>query len=489
MTSSFSRRDLLRAGAAGGLGLAVVGTLESVAGPAMAQAAQTGAGKVAGYGPLIADKAGILALPKGFSYKIVAEAGKTLLESGEPTPSDTDGTGYFRSAKGGVLVNNHEIGGSEPYGVPPLKGLTYDPGARGGTTNIEVDRNGNRVREYVSLAGTVQNCAGGVTPWGTWLTCEETEQRANGTFQKDHGYVFEVDPFDREANENPVPLKFLGRYAHEAVAVDPRTNEIFLTEDADTPLGLYFRWTPPKHFRAGKGALRKLALGKGGDTAGELEAMTCYKGSKHIKDLSEATQPGTTYKVRWVEVPERDAKTTSVRKQFGDDKVTRSRKFEGQWWSDNGVYFTASYARHDDGSVNEHDGQVWFYDPRSETITLKSIWGVNPDPEADTDYDGPDNITASPYGGVIVAEDGVGVQHLVGVTDGGKSYPMARNDLNDNEFAGPVFSTDGKILFAGIQTPGHVIAITGPWGGRNDDHGHGHDGDHGNDHGHGNGHR
>jgi secreted PhoX family phosphatase len=473
MTSPFSRRDLLRAGAAGGLGLAVVGSVEAIAGTS-AQAA-TGAGKVAGYGPLIADKAGILALPRGFSYQIVAQAGKTVLESGEPTPGDTDGTGFFRTSKGGVLVNNHEIGGDEPNPVPALPGLTYDPGARGGTTNVEVDQNGKRVREYVSLAGTMQNCAGGVTPWGTWLTCEETEQRAGGAFQKDHGYVFEVDPFDDDANKNPIPLKFLGRYAHEAVAVDPRTSEIFLTEDAGDPLGLYFRWTPPKNFRAGKGALRKLATGKDGDTAGTLEAMTCFKGSKHIKDLAEATQPGTKYKVKWVEVTERDGKTTSVRKQFGDNEVTRSHKFEGQWWSDNGVYFTCSFSRLSDGSANDHDGQVWFYDPRSETITLKKIFGVNPDPEADTDYDGPDNIATSPYGGVILAEDGVGVQHLVGVTDGGQAYPMARNDLNDSEFAGPVFSADGKILYAGIQTPGYLLAITGPWGRGVDGSGHGHD--------------
>ncbi|GGK78981.1 hypothetical protein Sme01_22320 [Sphaerisporangium melleum] len=472
-----SRRDLFRAGAVGGLGIAVAGSLETIAGPAAF--AQTGAQGTAGYGAVVADPAGILALPRGFSYKIVAEAGKTLLETGEPTPSDADGTGCFRGPHGFVLVNNHEIGGTEPYGVPALAGLTYDPGARGGTTNIEVDKNGNRVREYVSVAGTHNNCAGGVTPWGTWLTCEETEQRKGGAFEKDHGYVFEVDPFDREANKNPVPLKYLGRYSHEAVAVDPATAAIYLTEDASGPNGLYFRWTPPRGFRAGKGALRRLALGPNGDTAGKLEAMSCYKGGKHIADLSEATQPGTRYKVTWVEVPDRDATTTSVRKQFTDDQITRSRKLEGAWWAEDGAYFVASYARNDDGSVNEHDGQVWFYDPRSETVTLKTIFGVNPDPEADTNYDGPDNITVSPYGGVILAEDGEGVSHLVGVTKQGTPYPMARNEMNDSEFTGPVFSQDGKILFANIQSPGYVFAITGPWRRPSDAGGHHpHDGGH-----------
>ncbi|POM24874.1 hypothetical protein BTM25_35120 [Actinomadura rubteroloni] len=461
LASSFSRRDVLRSGAAGGIGIAVAGSLAAIADPAMAQVTR----HAAGYGPVVPDPKGLLALPKGFSYKVVAEAGVTKLESGQATPSDADGTAFFAHGHRYALVNNHEISGGEPFKVPALDGLTYDPGAGGGTTTIDVAKDGSRVREYVSLAGTHNNCAGGRTPWGTWLTCEETEQRAGGAFTKDHGYVFEVDPFERDANTSPVPLKFLGRYSHEAVAVDPRTGAIFLTEDAGGPNGLYYRWTPPHGYRAGKGALRKLALGKGGDTAGRLQAMKVFKGTTHIKDLSQATQPGTRYRVTWVDVPDRDAKTTSVRKQFTDDQVTRSHKLEGAYWGDGGAYFVASFARSSDGSVNEHDGQVWFYDPRSETVTLKTIFGVNPDPSKDAgNYDGPDNITVSPHGGLILAEDGEGVSHLYGVTDGGKAYTVARNDLNESEFTGPTFSLDGRILFANIQTPGIVLAITGPWG-------------------------
>jgi secreted PhoX family phosphatase len=461
MSNALPRRSLLRAGAAGGLGIAIAGSLDAIAGPVAAQAA---ARPRTGYGPLVTDPAGLLSLPKGFKYTVVAEAGKTLLESGQPTPSDADGTACFRARHGWVLVNNHEIGGGEPYGVPALPGLTYDPGAAGGTTNIEVDQHGKRVREYVSVAGTHNNCAGGVTPWNTWLTCEETEQRAGGVFQKDHGYVFEVDPVDRDANANPVPLTFLGRYAHEAVAVDPHSHRIFLTEDASGPLGLYYRWTPPKKFRGGKGALRELALSSGGATAGTLEAMQCSLRGQHVFDLSEATEVGTRYDVRWVDVPERNGSAVSVRKQFTDDQITRSRKLEGQWWGDGGVYFVASFARNSDGSRNEHDGQVWFYDPHARTITLKTIFGVNPDPADDANYDGPDNITLSPYGGLIMAEDGEGLSHLVGLTERGTAYPMARNELNESEFTGPTFSQDAKILFANLQSPGFVFAITGPWG-------------------------
>ena len=457
MTSSLSRRGLLGGAAAGGIGIALSGSYEAVAGTRSS----------AGYGALVADPAGILALPPGFSYQIVSESGVTTMVDGNGTPADPDANGVFRRGTGSTIVNNHEIGGTEAPGVPPLTGLTYDDGARGGTTNIEVDATGKRLAEYVSVAGTHNNCAGGITPWGTWLTCEETEARAGGALKLNHGYVFEVDPAAQEANLNksPVPLKFLGRYAHEAVAVDPQTHAIYETEDASGPNGLYFRWTPPEGFDAGRGALRKLALGEGGDTAGRLQAMSCSKGGKHIPDLSMATSPGTRYKVEWKDVPDRDAKTVSVRKQFTDAEITRSRKLEGQWWADGGAYFVASFARTSDGSANEHDGQVWFYDPATETVTLKTIFGVNPNPDVDANnYDGPDNMTVSPYGGLILAEDGEGVQHLVGVTAEGKTYPIARNDLNGSEFTGPAFSADGKVLFANIQEPGHVFAITGPWG-------------------------
>jgi uncharacterized protein len=461
MTGALQRRDVLRAGAVG-FGIAVGGSLEAIAGPVSAQAA---ARPKVGYGPLVPDPKGILSLPKGFGYQIVARAGETLLESGQPTPSDADGTACFRGRHGWTLVNNHEIGGGEAHGVPALPGVTYDPGAAGGTTTIDVDKHGTRIREYVSVAGTHNNCAGGVTPWNTWLTCEETEQKAGGAFQKDHGYVFEVDPFDRAANQNPVPLKFLGRYAHEAVAVDPHTHAIYLTEDAGSPLGLYFRWTPPKRFRGGKGALRDLALSQGGATAGKLEAMKCTtRDGQHVIDLSEATVPGTRYRVTWVDVPERDAQAVSVRKQFTADQITRSRKLEGQWWGDGGVYFVASYARNADGSRYEHDGQVWHYDPQRQTVTLKTIFGVNPDPAAEGGFDGPDNITLSPYGGLIMAEDGEGLSHLVGLTESGKAYALARNEINQSEFTGPTFSQDARILFANIQDPGLVLAITGPWG-------------------------
>ncbi len=283
---------------------------------------------------------------------------------------------------------------------------------------------------------------------------------------KDHGYVFEVDPADRRANRDPEPIKALGRYAHEAVVVDPKRGHLYLTEDASGPNGLFYRWVPPQGFRHGRGRLRTLA-----DDAGVLQAFKCFdSGGRFVDDLSRATKTGTVYGVDWVDVPDRDAREVSVRKQFTEGRVTRARKLEGMWWADGGAYVVSSYAR-DESPGRPHDGQVWFYDPGRRTLTLKVLLGVNPDPSADGAFDGPDNITVSPYGGIVIAEDGDGVQHLFGATDSGRTYPIARNDLNIgsaeepeySEFAGVTFSPDGKTLYANIQDPGILLAITGPW--------------------------
>jgi uncharacterized protein len=353
-------------------------------------------------------------------------------------------------------VNNHEVGGGEPFRVPAVPGFTYDPLAGGGTTTIEVDRDGNRVREYVSLAGTHNNCAGGRTPWDTWLTCEETEQ----PLAKPHGYVFEVDPYDQDANRDPQPIRALGRFAHESAVVDPRRGTIYLTEDATAPNGLLYRWTPP----AGALPLRHGSLRKLADDAGALDALRAFTlDGAPVPDLSVATDPGTTYRVQWVPVPDRAATTRSTRRQFTDAQITRSRKLEGMWWDDGGAYFVASFARTTDGSAAQHDGQVWFIDPEAGTIELKLRFAYTP-ADQDNDPDGPDNITVSAFGGLIIAEDGDGVNHLAGSTETGEVFLFARNDDPENsEFAGPNFSHDKRILFANVQSPGYVYAIKGPF--------------------------
>ncbi|GGW63234.1 alkaline phosphatase PhoX [Streptomyces xantholiticus] len=476
---SLTRREFTKQSALTGAGVALTGFVGALAtapgalavdATAGAEGEGDGHGRLGpGYGPLIPDPAGLLALPAGFSYRVVTRTGVTKLESGEFTPGKHDGTATFEGPRGvTLLVVNHELKGERAkvaHPVPLAEGLVYDPAAPGGCTVVESHRSG-RIAQWVGVAGTVQNCAGGSTPWGTWLTCEETEDRAgkNGLLH-DHGYVFEVDPYDRRANRAPKPVKALGRYAHEAVVVDPKRGHLYLTEDADTPNGLLYRWVPPHGFKHGRGQLRTLA-----DDAGVLQAAKCYNsGGRFVDDLARATKIGTVYGVDWTEIPDRDARTTSVRKQFKDGEVTRGRKLEGMWWGDGGAYIVSSYAREE--SPGQHDGQVWFYDPRRRTLTLKVLLGVNPDPSQDGAFDGPDNITVSPYGGLIIAEDGDGVQHLIGATDSGRTYPIARNELNVgtaddpdySEFAGVVFSPDRHTLYASIQTPGIMFAITGPW--------------------------
>jgi secreted PhoX family phosphatase len=452
---SLSRRDFLNRSALAGL--FIVGSTEMFTG--RVAAAELGP---SGYGPLVADPAGLLALPAGFSYSIVSRAGQTRLESGQVTPGKHDGTGAFPGRGGGtVLVNNHEIAdplADAEFPVPHLRDLVYDPGSAGGCTVIETDHQGRRLREHVGVSGTSTNCAGGVTPWGTWLSCEETETRAGQSgATKDHGYVFEVDPQDRSANKNPKPIKALGRYAHEATSLDPDTGDIYLTEDAVGSNGLIYRWRPPQHYRPGRGRLRAL-----GPAEGTLAAMRATDtAGKHVDDLSRATEVGTTYRVGWRRVPDRDARTTSTRNQFAAADITRARKLEGCWWGDGGAYVVSSFARAE--SPVPHDGQIWFYDPRKATLTLRVRFGVNPEPAEEGAFDGPDNISVSPYGGLIVAEDGEGLQHLIGVTERGDSYPVARNEADDGELTGPVFGHNRRVLFANVQTPGTMFAITGPW--------------------------
>lgn len=250
-----SRRDFTARTVLAGAGVALTGTVGALATAPGALAAEDGTRRdehgrpcEPGYGPLVADPAGLLALPAGFAYRVITHSGVTKLDSGEITPSNHDGTAAFEGHRGvTLLVNNHELKGkreSWAHPVPLTEGLVYDPAAaawlhgRRGPARRRGRRVGGRRRYVDQLRGRLH-------PWDTWLTCEETEDLAykNG-MTKDHGYVFEVDPHDRRANRDPQPIKAFGRYAHEAVVIDPRHGHAYLTEDASGPNGLLYRWTP-----------------------------------------------------------------------------------------------------------------------------------------------------------------------------------------------------------------------------------------------------
>ncbi|MFI8828516.1 alkaline phosphatase PhoX [Streptomyces sp. NPDC053431] len=450
---SATRRQILGATA----GIAFTGALsELFAGTASAAPLR---GHHAGYGPLVPDPAGLLDLPAGFSYRVLSRQGDPLRSGEGLVPSNHDGMGAFAGRRGRThLVRNHENRVTGKIGVPTVDGLTYDPAAKGGCTALTLDGRGDVLDERVAVAGTAVNCAGGPTPWNTWLTCEETEDRAgtNG-YTRDHGFVFEVDGADPRRT-GAVPLTAMGRFQHEAVAIDPRSGIVYETEDAfQKPFGLFYRFLPERPL-GGTGSLR---------AGGALEAMRV----PGVPDLSAVQETGARFEgVQWVPVPDPLATETPVRLQdFGPKGITHAQKLEGCYWGGNAVYFVSSFARAKDGSAATHFGQVWKYEPHRRRLTLVVVFG--PDTDVRLPGESPDNICLAPAGGLMVCEDGDGAQHVFGVSRKGEVYAVARGAQNIGtpeapewgEFAGVTFSPDGSTMYVNCYTPGTTFAVTGPW--------------------------
>ncbi|MFE4592072.1 alkaline phosphatase PhoX [Streptomyces laurentii] len=468
--SSATRRQILAGTGASVAGIAFAGAFsELFAGTAAAAGGGTpgggpsGAGPLggnhAGYGPLVTDPAGLLDLPAGFSYKVLSRQGDQLRSGEGLVPSNHDGMGAFAGRRGRVhLVRNHENRATGLIGVPTVAGLTYDPGAKGGCTVLELDGRDNVLGERVGIAGTAVNCAGGPTPWRTWLTCEETEDRAGTSgYTKDHGFIFEVDGADPHRS-GAVPLTAMGRFQHEAIAIDPRNGIVYETEDAfDKPFGLFYRFLPNKPL-GGTGSLR---------AGGALEAMRV----PGVPDLSVVQEPGTRFEgIQWVPVPDPMAAQTPIRNQdFGPKGITHAQKLEGCYWGGQAVYFVSSFARAKDGSAATHYGQVWKYEPGPRRLTLVVVFG--PDTNVQLPGESPDNICLAPTGGLMVCEDGEGAQHIFGVSRKGEVYAVARGAQNIGtpeapewgEFAGVTFSPDGATMYVNCYTPGTTFAVTGPW--------------------------
>ncbi|MFE5402662.1 alkaline phosphatase PhoX [Streptomyces sp. NPDC056580] len=452
---SATRRQVLARASAVGAGIAFTGALsELFAGTAAAQ----GLGDT-GYGPLVPDPHGLLDLPKGFRYTVLSREGDRLRSGEGPVPSNHDGMAAFAGpANRTHLVRNHENRVTAKIPVPTVAGLTYDPAGKGGCTALTLDAGRRVLSERVAIAGTAVNCAGGRTPWGTWLTCEETEDRAgtNG-YTKDHGFIFEVHPTDPHRT-GAVPLTAMGRFQHEAIAVDPRHGVVYETEDAfDKPFGLFYRFLPDKPL-GGVGSLR---------AGGRLQAMRV----PGVPDLSTVQETGAHFDgVEWADVPDPLATGTPTRLQdYGPGGITHAQKLEGCYWGGSCVYFVSSFARGADGSAADHHGQIWRYDPARRRLTLVVVFG--PDTDVQLPGESPDNICLAPSGGLMVCEDGNGAQYVFGVTRAGEVYAMARGRQNIGtaqepewgEFAGVTFAPDGRTMYVNCYTPGTTFAVTGPW--------------------------
>jgi secreted PhoX family phosphatase len=509
-----SRRQVLK-GSAAAMAMGAIGSLGALY-SRQVHAAATGSTwsspVPSRYGALapVADRATglpLLQLPAGFSYSSYAWAGDRMAD-GQPVPPRHDGMavmvaqglalGVERNGRGQghgpamTLIRNHEVGASAaPIRAPGIydAGTISTDGLRpgGGTTTLRF-RDGHWLEAEASLGGTLVNCAGGRAPWGTWLTCEEIKTNALSSTGHKHGYVFEVHP--DAARTSGRPLVALGRFSHEAVAVDPRTGYLYMTEDDRNKSALY-RFIPNE--RAGRpGSL---------ENGGRLQAAR-VRGRPNA-DLVIA-HPGDEYPLEWVDIADPDLDSILAPMGFPDisagdtlsgpfaqawsEGALRMSRGEGIFYADGRMFIVDTSTGVDaSGRRGRGYGAVWVLDLASQRLRALFVSG---DQSA---AHNPDNITVSPRGGVVLCEDpdaapsgspdayGPGTR-LVGLTRHGEPYYLVKNnveltstqianagkqiaegDYRDSEFCGACWSPDGRTLFVNIQTPGITVAITGPW--------------------------
>lgn len=417
------------------------------------------------FGPLVEDPNGLFNLPEGFSYKIISRFGDTM-DDGFFVPHRPDGMATFVGPDGlTILIRNHEVnpargGGESAFGSDFALASKlneedfYDPGVdnnpgQGGTTTIVYDTEKQEVvRQYLSLTGTLRNCAGGPTPWSSWLTCEEIVTHPDDTYAKSHGYVFEVPAKVEPGVARPMPIKAMGRFNHEAVAVDPNSGVIYLTEDDSE--GLLYRFIPNEPGKLLEG--------------GTLQALA-VKGNEGMDTRNwngEQISVGDQFDVEWIDLEDIDSPDGDLHIRGFKDGAARFARGEGMWYGNDAVYFACTNGGH------RKLGQIWKYTPSTEEGSPGET--ENPgslelfvEPNDSNMIENADNLTVAPWGDLFICEDTDKEQDLVGITPEGNIYRFGRNAKSNSELAGATFSPDGTTLFMNIQHSGLTLAITGPW--------------------------
>ncbi|MGB0219064.1 MAG: alkaline phosphatase PhoX [Sinimarinibacterium flocculans] len=448
------RRHFLQAG------LAVAGTFGL--GPAFWQRAYAAPAQAGPnpYGELTGPDDNGLWLPPGFRSRRIAEAYSPVPLAGGGASQyiwhrAPDGGAVFPQDDGGwIYVSNSEVPIiADECLDAPLSRFCRD---QGGVGAIRFDAAGNVVDAYPVLQGTNNNCAGGPTPWGTWLSCEENFL----------GFVYECDP----TRLNPARrLLAMGQFSHEAAAVDPVGRRVYMTED--TGDGAFYRYTPDHYPDLSGGTLEVLVLDEGTPVKRrnyqpELDAWRAAHPLADPHDVPwKALMPGVqetaTGRVRWEVVRNPLGLPLPTRYQVENAAVFDGG--EGCWYDSGKVYFTTK------GS-----NRVWVYDTVAETIDI--LYDAA-DAGGDAVLTGVDNLVVHPYSrDLFVAEDG-GNMELVMITHDSRTVaPFLRYPVPHSELAGPAFSPDGTRLYlasqgkrhtvdesTGQEIRGEIFEITGPF--------------------------